>query len=171
LAFVTISIRLDLMTRNSFLQIILCFVLTVAAPLSHAAPDFGDGSSSTLATKAWKALEAGNWADVVAYCNQCITSFEKEALITEAKLKETPAPAGESDEAIAMRWALNDVGTCYFILGQALQKQGKDDEAKKAFNKVIESLPNAQCWDTQGWYWKPADAAKEQLYDLELKAK
>jgi len=79
-------------------------------------------------------------------------------------LKEYPQlPA----EKIKVYWALNDVGTGLFILGEAYNAAGMKEEAKKAYQRVISDYFYAQCWDPQGWFWKPADAAQQKILEIE----
>ena len=132
-----------------------------SAPASSAAAkeyDFGDFSSETLATKAWKALEEGDYAGVEAYTGKCIALYESKAVEQQASLTEF-APKEKAFNS----WALNDVATSYFILGKAQLAQGKVDEAKKSFNAVIQKFSYAQCWDPKGWFWKVASAASDRL--------
>ncbi len=83
--------------------------------------------------------------------------------------KELKAPVSADDkEAVQKKWALNDVGTCLFIMGQALEKQDKGKEAITAYKKLVEKVPFAQCWDPKGWFWKPATAARTRIKALEL---
>ncbi len=132
---------------------------SVAKQAAKAAEyDFGDFSSETLTTKAWKALDAGDHAAVEAYAKKCIALYENQAVQQQASLTEF-APK----EKVFNYWALNDVGTCYFILGQSYLAQGKVKEAKEAFRTVIDTLSFAQCWDTKGWFWKVAEGASDKL--------
>ena len=78
-----------------------------------------------------------------------------------------PGPASDPD-AIHSKWTLNDVGTSFFIIGQAFEKQSKPAEAIKAYKKLVDSVSFAQCWDPQGWFWKPADAARKQIKVIEF---
>jgi hypothetical protein len=34
---------------------------------------------------------------------------------------------------------------------------------------LIDEFSYAQCWDPQGWFWKPAEAAAEKVDDLDKK--
>ena len=95
--------------------------------------------------------------------------YEKQAIEMQKELKE-PVPAGDR-EAVSKKWALNDVGTCLFIMGQALEKQDKNAEALVAYRQLTEKVPFAQSWDPQGWFWKPADAAKVRIKALEFDAR
>jgi len=135
---------------------------TPASP--SAALDFGDFSSSAITTKAWQALEAKNYDQVAGYANKCIDMFKTQAV---AQQKALTAPLTDKDQIFA-QWALNDVGTCYFLLGKADEEQGKPKDAVTAYKFLADNLAFAQCWDTKGWFWKPADAAKERIKALEF---
>ena len=75
--------------------------------------------------------------------------------------------AWESKDKIFSYWALNDVGTALFILGEAYQNAGKKEDATKAYKRVINEFSYSQCWDTNGWFWKPAEAAQQKLAELD----
>src|SRR3989338_10132433 len=122
------------------------------------AVDFGDFSSQTLATKAWNALAAGDHAAVETYTRKCISLYEGKAVEQQASLTEFAA----SDKAFSY-WALNDVATCYFILGKWYLAQGKVKEAQEAFRTIVDRFAYAQAWDTKGWFWKVAEGASDQL--------
>ncbi len=131
-------------------------------------PDFGDFKSSTLTGKAWKAMESGNLDLVKAYTQKCIDSFGKQAETMQAGM--TAPPDTSDKEKTHANWALNDVGTCYFILGQALEKSGDKKGALDAYKTLVDKFGYAECWDPKGWFWKPADAAKGKLKALEFDA-
>jgi len=135
---------------------------TSAAP-SMAKPamqeyDFGNFTSETLTSKAWNAYNANDYKAVEAYTKKCIELYQAKALEQSQSLSGF-AP---KDKAFNY-WALNDVGTCYFIFGQSLLAQGKVKEAQEALNTVIEKFPYAQCWDPKGWFWKVAEASSNKL--------
>lgn len=139
------------------------------APAPAAAPtalDFGNFSSETLTGKAWEAFNAKNYVNAKGYAQKCIDMYKDQAV---AMQKGMTAPATEKEE-VFKSWALNDVGVCYFILGQSLEAEGKGKEAIVPFKFLAENLSFAQCWDTQGWFWKPADAARERVKALEFDA-
>ncbi|HEY0256223.1 MAG TPA: hypothetical protein VGC39_02180 [Candidatus Methylacidiphilales bacterium] len=138
---------------------------TNAAPAGAPALDFGDFSSATLTTKAWKALESKDYAGVAGYTGKCIDSFKAQAVQMQGTLK-APAPKDSANTY----WALNDVGTCYFIAGKALDDQGDKKGAIAAYKFLVDNLSFAQCWDPQGWFWKPADGAKKRLTELQFDA-
>ena len=137
---------------------------TAQTPTTPAV-DFGDFKSSTLTTKAWEALDGKNYAAVTAYTNKCAEMFKTQALQMQASLK-APAPK----DKVFDYWALNDVGTCYFILGKALDDQGDKKGALTAYKYLVDNLGYAQCWDPKGWFWSPADAARKRLVELQFDA-
>lgn len=125
--------------------------------------DFGDYRSETLATKAWEALKQNDLDAVLAYTNKCIELYQNKAKEMQASLKEFP---WKSKEEVFSYWALNDVGTCLFIQGKALRDAGKTEEARAAFQRIIDEFSFSQCWDPNGWFWKPVDGAKENLAEM-----
>lgn len=126
-----------------------------AAPAEY---DFGDFSSETLTTKAWKALDEGDYAAVEAYTTKCISLYESQAVQQQSSLTDF-APKDKAFD----NWALNDVATCYFILGESLLAQKRYQEAKAAFDRVVNDFGFAQCWDPKGWFWKVAVASRGRL--------
>jgi len=130
--------------------------------------DFGDYTSETLTVKAWDALNKDSLEDVLAYTNKCIDLYAGKAKEMQASLMEFPwgKTLDEEKEKTFALWALNDVGTCYFIQGEAYKKAGKNKEAKDAYGKVTSDYSYAKCWDPQGWFWKVADGAQMKLGEL-----
>jgi hypothetical protein len=120
--------------------------------------DFGDYTSQTLTTKAWGVLEANDHKGVELYTRKCIELYEAEAKKQQASLTEFTPKEKAFDP-----WALNDVATCYFILGESLMAQQRYREAKAAFDRVVNDFSFAQCWDPKGWFWKVAVAARGRL--------
>lgn len=134
-----------------------------AAPKAEAY-NFGDYRSATLATKAWSALEKSDIEAVLAYTNKCIELYAEQARKMQAGLKDY---ATGGNDNIFKYWALNDVATSYYIQGEAYRKANLKDESKEAFNKLTKEYSFGQAWDTKGWFWKPAEAAKEKLAMIE----
>ncbi len=147
--------------------LLLPLIIAIFTSLSAQAQqlDFGDRTSATIAGKAWGALNSKNYPDAVAYAQECVKMYEKQAVEMQNGLKE---PVTGDKEAVAKMWALNDVGTCLFIMGQALEKQNKGTEALAAYKQLVEKIPFAQCWDPKGWFWKPAEGAKTRMKALEF---
>ena len=127
--------------------------------------DFGDFSSETLATKSWQALDAKDYAAVEAYAKKCLSLYEQKALEQQASLM-----AFAPKEKAFNYWALNDVGTCYFILGESLMAQQRYKDAKAAFERVVNDFGFTQCWDPQGWFWKVATASVGRLNKIRAEA-
>lgn len=65
-------------------------------------------------------------------------------------------------------WALNDVGARYYIRAQSKEARGDKEGAIADYKTLVEKLAFAQCWDTNGWFWKPAGASKDKLKSLEF---
>lgn len=127
--------------------------------------DFGDYSSSFITTQAWRALRDGDVESVLAYTDKVVELYADKAKTMQKSLTEYP---WESKDQIFSYWALNDVGTSYYIRAEALRKEDKKKEATVDYQKVVDDYFYAQCWDPQGWFWKPSEAAQQALDDLEI---
>lgn len=137
-------------------------------PAVVRAYNFGDYRSETLTTNAWGALKEGNLEAVLAYTNKCIELYAGQAKKMQSSLEAYPQG---SNDKIFSYWALNDVATSLFIQGEAYRKAGKPEEAKAAYKRAADEFMYGQAWDTQGWFWKPAEAAKEKLAMIESGSK
>jgi tetratricopeptide (TPR) repeat protein len=135
----------------------------IAMVESGSTLDFGDYSSSFLTTQAWKALNANDSNSVIAYTDKVLELYEPKAKDMQSAMTEY---AWESKDDIFSKWALNDVGTALFIKGEVFKKSGQYKEAKEAYQKLVKDYFYAQCWDPNGWFWKPAEAAQEALDEL-----
>ncbi len=150
----------------SLLALLGLVSLSVADEHATEELDYGDYTSVTLQVKSWDALGAGKYEDAVKYTEKCAELYEEKAREMQASLSSKPAPDDVHDY-----WALNDVGTCYFIKGEALIKLRKYAEALAAFKIVRDDLNYAQAWDPKGWFWSPSDAAYPKIEMLEARVK
>lgn len=119
--------------------------------------DYGDYRSETLAAKAWQALKDKDHQSVELYGNKCIKLYERRAQKMKAKVRQYP-PAGQEGE----NWAMNDVATAYFLLGEKQLSEGKSAEARKMYGKAVEHK-FAVCWNPEGWYFNVAEAAQDRI--------
>ncbi|MBL6712710.1 MAG: beta-glucanase precursor [Pirellulales bacterium] len=140
--------------------------VVVGLSRAQADEDFGDFRSATLTSKAWEALGAGKLKSALSFTDKC-----RELYMEEARNQQGSVNEFASDEDAPKLWALNDVGTCLFIEGQVYEQQKKSKEAVAAYEQLVAQLGYAQCWDPQGWFWKPAEAAAKRIKELEFDAK
>ena len=133
------------------------------APTNNA--PVGKDSSSALTSAAWSALDRKDYAAAREAADRCRTLYGAQADEMQGKLTTLP-----DKETAHQQWALNDVGTCVFVLGKAAEGEGKKEEAMVAYKEVVDKYPFAQCWDTQGWFWQPSVAARERIAFLTLES-
>lgn len=152
--------------KRGFIAVMLLMTICVTGIPSyvHAAYNFGDYRSETLAAKAWGVLKDGDLEAVLAYTNKCIELYADQARKMQSSL--TAYPTGNNDQIFSY-WALNDVATSLFIQGEAYRKADKKDEAIAAYKRAVNEFSYGQAWDPQGWFWKPAEAAQEKISMLE----
>lgn len=142
------------------IMMVVCALFSFVASQAQAAYNFGDFTSSTLTTKAWGALKDTDIEGVLAYTNKCIELYGAEAEKMQAGLSDYPK--GTNEEIFAY-WALNDVATCLFIQGEVYRRANMEEEAQEVYEKILNDYSYGQAWDVNGWFWKPAGAAKEKL--------
>ena len=123
--------------------------------------DFEDYTSETLLRKGWESLSGNNIPHALIYAQKCITLYAAEADKQQASLTAY-AP---KDQAFNY-WALNDVGTAYFILGEAYMKNQEWKKSSESYQTIIDKYQFSQCWDPRGWFWKPAVAARGKINKL-----
>lgn len=151
--------------KKNTMKLIFGLALTLLVN-SAMAQNFGDHSSSTLTTKAWEELGKGNHDMAITYADKCIELYMADAQKMQTAMKDF-APS-DDQEKTSSYWALNDVGTSLFIKGQALIKKDKKKEAVAVFKTLTEKVKFAQCWDDNGWFWKPAEAAKKMIIEMDF---
>ncbi len=103
------------------------------------AVDYGDFTSMTLQVKSWEALGEARYEQVLTYTSKCVELYEEKAREMQASLSAKP-----SSKVVNDYWALNDVGTCYFIRGEALTKLGRFKEARDTFVVLRDDLYYSQ---------------------------
>lgn len=150
--------------KIAILVIVLCITLTAcfpSAPAPTPTPTKVLATSAEFVTAAWDAYNQNNFTKAIEFAQECINRWESEAVKQQSEITQAPPNGKVSDDekkAIFANWALNDVATAYFIKAQALEKTGKTTEAKNAY-KTVMTFSYARCWDSQGWFWSPAEAA------------
>ena len=123
--------------------------------------DFEDYTSETLLRKGWETLSGDNIPHTLIYAQKCIALYGAEADKQQASL----TTYATKDQAFNY-WALNDVGTAYFILGEAYMKNKDWKKAAESYQTIIDKYGYSQCWDPRGWFWKPAVASRGKLNKL-----
>lgn len=143
----------------SYFLIFFCLSLVYADIGGY---DFGDKNSETLTAKAWNALNEKDYKAVLVYTKKCVSLYESRAKTQQNLLKDYP----EGDNAFK-QWALNDVGTCYYLMGEAYFAKKKYKLAKRAYSKVVRSLSFAQYYDPEGIHIKVVVSCRKKLVALE----
>lgn len=129
-------------------------------------------SNARLTKEAWDAFNDKDWQVAIKKADECIEQFKDQADDMQAQLEKSHAtvPDGsvsrqEKDE-ILKRGPLNDVGTAYWIKGQAEEKLDRNDDAKQAYQEASK-YTYARCYDdSYDGFWPPADRAKGRLKHL-----
>lgn len=148
-----------------------------ASPGSSEGQATGTGAQRptnvALTAAAWDALNGEDYSEAVAKATECIREFRASADREQSRLENGGVPlppTGKVSEAVKQavlaRAMLNDVGTCYYIVGRSAEHLNQNDNARSAYASAIR-YRYARCWDPQGWFWSPADAARDRLAVLE----
>lgn len=142
--------------------------------------------SNGYTTLAWKYLDRERFDTAIFFAWECIRRFRTDAVMQQdahkAKYGDSLpklSPDPKKNEGVLKRyWALYDVGTCCFIVGQAYEYQADGavkrrdiQEARRLYEKtitqykvVMTDYPAAQCFDPRGpWYWSIKKGALERI--------
>ncbi len=141
----------------------VCMAVSAAASVS-AAVNVEGMSSAGIVKKAWEAFNRGDDETAIEYARGCLRFFGDEAARMQAGLDDYPSG---SNDAIHAYYALNDVATALYIEGEAQRRLGRIEAAKAAYRRLVEEFSFGQCWDPRGWFWRPAEVAREKLGMLE----
>jgi hypothetical protein len=122
------------------------------------------GTSEDMVQEAWKALNAGDLDQAIAQAQATIQEWSSSALyLQKMKMREQGRlidydGSPEERKTVFKYWALNDVASAYFILGQALDLKKEYVKAARAFQQIVNHYFLAQVWDPKGWFWSPVEA-------------
>jgi hypothetical protein len=160
--------------RRVFRQLGLVIVMVVLTVAYHSR------AQQPCLQKAWAAFNKGDYPSAIAAADECISDFGGRATKEQARLlsvREPHPPTGAVDNAadrrqIHARWAINDVATAYFIKGRASEYLWAKNRSEKYKTQAVASyaaaakLTYGRCWDSQGWFWSPAETSQERLDGL-----
>jgi hypothetical protein len=129
-------------------------------------------TNQVLTTAAWDAFKSQDYSKAISKAKECVDEFrgsadrEQDTLLSK---KEALPPVGKVSEAqrqaIIARGLLNDVATCYYIIGRSAEFLGQLDIARDAYMHTVR-YTYARTWDPAGWFWSPAEVAKDRLANL-----
>ncbi|MFH0736787.1 MAG: hypothetical protein V1773_18300 [bacterium] len=121
-----------------------------------------------LTTAAWNYYNNKDYSKSIESANKCIKLFKGQAEILQEQLTENSVkkpnvnPDKKEKSEIFSRGLLNDVATCYYIVGLCYYELRDKDKAKIFFSKA-EYFTYAMCWEPQGWFWNISEAAFGRL--------
>ncbi|HRZ14700.1 MAG TPA: glycoside hydrolase family 2 TIM barrel-domain containing protein [Candidatus Omnitrophota bacterium] len=115
-----------------------------------------------LIEKAWAAHGKRDTDETFRLTGECIARYAAQAQIQQASLQAMPKTADEIN-AVGI---LNSVAVAFFIQGESYMRQGKFEEAKQAFQTVIDKYGYAQSWDQRGWFWSVAEVSRQSLQKM-----
>ncbi len=126
-----------------------------------------------IANVGWEAIGGGDHTMAISITEVCISSYENEAIQIQQGLlasgKPSPPIGTASDDErrdIFSYGLLNDLASCYWIRGHALEKLHRISEARQAYTRT-QQFTYARVWDpTTEVFWSPAQNATERLSKL-----
>ena len=154
--------------------------LVLLAALSAAITLTPATAQQTCLKNAWTAFNQGDYAHAIDAASDCIDQFSARAARDQAALEaahEKLPPTGAVDSSfdkkkVFDRWAVNDVATAYFVRGQAAEQLNKRRAGARYKQLARDSYSAAarfsygRCWDPQGFFWSPSEAAADRILAL-----
>lgn len=145
-------------------SIVVCLALSPMKASRADAADQADRLAGELG-KAWDILNGGDAARAVVFVDGVMETIGDEAQ-AEARRMKGFAPSGRERDY----HRVNVAGTLLYVRALALQRSGQRDAWLEGLERAWKEYPFCQAWDPQGWYWKPAQAAKKEGYVEKLTA-
>jgi len=134
-------------------------------------------SQESCLTDAWTAYNNKDWKAAIQNANFCVVQFGPRATNIQEELesKEYVFPCAftvpkscdaQAKNEIFSHGLLNDVATCYWIIGMSNRFLGNTSEAKIAFKKSSE-LSFGLCYDpSKDSFWSPSEESALQIKAL-----
>jgi hypothetical protein len=127
--------------------------------------------NASLTKEAWDAFSKGDYAHAIGSAQKVINEFSAEADRLQQELSTSAETENDSSDparrqAILSRGPLNDVATCYFIVGRSAKYLNDKKLADSAFSHAS-LYTHALALNADGsGFWSPAKAAEKALQDL-----
>lgn len=127
-----------------------------------------------LTAEAWSAYDSGKYELAIEKAKDCIIEFQGEALRQENELKDNKIPeppkgktTSEKAKEVLRRGLLNDVATCWIIIGMSEMKLSHKEKAISAFKKA-KQFTYARTYDPS-WdgFWSPSEKAEDYIKGLQ----
>ena len=124
----------------------------------------GSEGCQTIIEQSWKELNSKNYDHSIVLADQCFEMVKERAIIEQENLsKNTVSIKILKKDEIYENWALNYAGECLFLIGEAYRLQGKNDQAKEYYLKVINEFPNSFGGTSSKEVWKIKEAAESMI--------
>lgn len=123
------------------------------------------GNSEEMMSQIWTAVRENDSEEALLEANALIQEWSLQAQKEQETKKQHLGGLVSYNgnprlrDEICSYAALNDVSAAFFVMGKILHEQGRDEQAKLAFNQIFEHYSYGQVWDPQGWFWSTAQSA------------
>lgn len=152
------------------------FVLTLFFVTAAGVTAVVGGDSSEQCTKdAWDAFNKKDFEGALSAASQCSKKFQSGADVKQNALKarsedppdveqinqtlqdfDTPKKEKENlKKRYLSRGPLNDVPSCFWIMGQSLEEMGNTEGASDAYHQASQ-YDYGLTWDPKGYFWSAA---------------
>jgi hypothetical protein len=156
-----------------FKPAIVLFIIFVAVLTARALLPDGKPGSETKTVAAFDAFNEGDYLGAISRATDCIQEFRAAADTKQAALEAQNAPlppegsvTDQEKKIILSRGPLNDVASCYWIVGRSAEQLGRIADAREAYREATR-YTYARTWDPKGWVWSPGKDAGARLAALE----
>jgi beta-glucuronidase len=137
-----------------------CFVPEVYA--SNTAKPAAGQSLDAMLRECWAASNKDDYGQLETAVKAILAQYEQQAMSLSSSLSAFPARDKMADYQI-----MNSVATAQFVQAEAVMKQGRSDDAVKAFTQLMKDYPYAQSWDaSRGSYWSIREKSQESINSI-----
>ncbi len=150
---------------TALLFLLVPFILLIVIITNH--PKY---LNEELTIAAWNAFNKKDYQSSLEKAKECIIEFKTDAKLEENKFIENNIPeppigkvGPEEKKEILRRGLLNDVATCWYIIGKCEWKLNNLNKAISAFDSAT-VFQNARIYDpASDAFWSPAQKAQSYI--------
>jgi cellulose synthase/poly-beta-1,6-N-acetylglucosamine synthase-like glycosyltransferase len=121
-------------------------------------------SPEDLMSSAWDFVDRQDYGNSIGYALKVTNLYASEAGLQQELLRNKVDSRTKNN--YDKYWALDAVGSAYFLIGKAYYEQNDKENSKKFFDMVTSQYEDSYIRDRDGKYWRISESIRKLFPDL-----